>query len=110
MSDPKIGKVPNSLNSYDKEAIRLIDHCLLVLPVIRKRLLDGIEQMDVGIKAQSFDEPISISGVHIDPVGEIAVDPRRSKRRGNIKKTREAVKRLHKAVMSALDSATEAGL
>ena len=110
MKDPNIGKAPNTLNSYDKEAIKLIDHCLMVLPIIRKRLLDGIEQMDVGIKAQTFDEPISTSNVHIDPVGEIAVDPRRSKRRGNIKKTREAVKRLHKAVMAALDNATEASL
>lgn len=110
MSDPKIGKVPNSLNSYDKEAIKLIDHCLIILPIIRKRLLDGIELMDVGLKAQTFDEPIASSNVHIDPVGEIAVDPRRSRRRGNIKKTREAVKRVHRAMMSVLDSATEAGM
>ena len=109
MMDPKF-KVPNSLHSYDKEAIRLIDHMILVLPIIRKRLLDGIELMDVGLKAQTFDEPITTSNVHIDPVGEIAVDPRRSKRRGNIKKTREAVKRVHRLMMSVLDSATEAAM
>ena len=109
MIDPKF-KVPNNLHSYDKEAIRLIDHMILILPVIRKRLLDGIELMDVGLKAQTFDEPIASSNVHIDPVGEIAVDPRRSRRRGNIKKTREAVKRVHRAMMSVLDSATEAGM
>ena len=109
MIDPK-SKVPNNLHSYDKEAIRLIDHMILILPVIRKRLLDGIELMDVGLKAQTFDEPIASSNVHIDPVGEIAVDPRRSRRRGNIKKTREAVKRVHRAMMSVLDSATEAGM
>jgi hypothetical protein len=110
MSDPKNNTIPNSLSSYDKEAIKLIDHCLYILPIIRKRLLDGIEMMDVGVKAQSFDEPISISGHLVDPVGEIAVDPRRQKRRGNIKKTREAVKRVHKAMMGALDSATQASL
>ena len=109
MIDPKF-KVPNNLHSYDREAIRLIDHMILILPVIRKRLLDGIELMDVGLKAQTFDEPIASSNVHIDPVGEIAVDPRRSRRRGNIKKTREAVKRVHRAMMSVLDSATEAGM
>jgi len=110
MNDPKINKIPNSLNSYDKEAIKLIDHCLFILPIIRKRLLDGIDMMDVGIKVQSFDEPISGSGQPADPVGEIAVDPRRQKRRTNIKKTRDAVKRVHKAMMGALDSATQASL
>lgn len=110
MNNPKIGKAPNTLNSYDKEAIKMIDHMILVLPVIRKRLLDSIELMDVGLKAQTFDEPISTSGVHIDPVGEIAVDPRRSKRRGSIKKTRDAIKRVHRSMMTALDSATEASL
>jgi hypothetical protein len=109
MIDPK-SKVPNNLHSYDKEAIRLLDHMILILPVIRKRLLDGIELMDVGLKAQTFDEPIASSNVHIDPVGEIAVDPRRSRRRGNIKKTRESIKRVHRAMMSVLDSATEAGM
>ena len=110
MSDPKFGKAPNTLSSYDKEAIKLIDHMILLLPIIRKRLLDGLEMMDVGIKAQTFEEPISTSSLPIDPVGEIAVDPRGSKRRSNIKKTREAVKRVHRMMMTVLASAPEASM
>ena len=100
--------IPKTLNSYDKEAIRLIDHSMMILPMIRKRLIEGIDQLDVGISAQSFDEVLSKSNVPVDPTGEIAVDPRRGIRRTNIKRTRDKIKRFHKSLMSAFDSATEA--
>ena len=83
---------------------------MMLLPIIRQRLLNGIDQLDVGIKAQSFDDVLSPSNTPADPVGEIAVDPRRGKRRTNIKRTRDRVKRFHKVLMSALDSATDAAL
>ena len=111
MSDPqKTDSIPSFLHSYDKETIKLIDHCMVMLPVIRKRLLSGIEMMDVGVQAQTFEEPISHSSTLSDPVGEIVVDPRRGKRRSNIKRTREAIQRLHKFAMDALDAATSSVL
>tara|TARA_R110000824_G_scaffold81278_2_gene204275 strand:- start:121 stop:456 length:336 start_codon:yes stop_codon:yes gene_type:complete len=101
-------KIPSGLHSYEKEAIKMIDHLIIMLPAIRERLLSGIEQMNVGVKATSFDEVNTSSSLPADPVGEIVVDPRRSKRRNHIKRTREAIKRVHKFSMDALDAATDA--
>ena len=101
-------KIPSGLHSYEKEAIKMIDHLIIMLPAIRQRLLSGIEQMNVGVKATSYDEVSNSSSLPADPVGDIVVDPRRSKRRNNIKRTREAIKQVHKFAMNALDAATDA--
>lgn len=91
--EPK--KVPvdaDKYNSFDKEVIKSLQVMETLLPEIIELYATAVELAEIAPSSTQYGERVSTSSGHSDPVGDMAVDPRRSQRSRQIKEARKSTK------------------
>ena len=87
--------------SFDKEVIKSLQLIEKLMPEIIELYTTAVEIAEIAPSSTQYGEQVSTSSGHSDPVGDMAVDPRRSQRTHQIKEARRHAK-------AALQSAKDA--
>ena len=82
----------NKYASFDKEVIKSLQLIEEIIPEIIELYSTAVELAEIAPGSTKYGEQVSTSSGHSDPVGDMAVDPRRSQRAKQIKEARKSTK------------------